>query len=451
MIKLFIYYSSYFFVALALAHLCFQRKYHAVDALFVIGVLLVPIGKLFYLPIPGMVSVKAAFIYTGVIGSVILLIRLIEGIPRAVLFPILFTVPILLSVVFLDRAMQGVFLSSGGGNNGTAFLRLISIFLSTIYCCYVIDHIRASETGYHDVARYYVIATLFATAIGALIFYGLFIGQLSMADVTPISVGRPHVIGGKIFRFNPGANVNEFGEIIGYALLMLRWTQWRTSIKTLAALVLLFAEFLGLTRGAWVGLFAAYLVYTLFTEGRLRKRMLTAAAFAIAVVVIIALSWSDFRQLLLSRMQLSAGAGGHERIRSVTAAIGVITSSMLRLLFGAGWAADVYSNRFGLADVGQIHDVPTMILFNTGIVGTSIYIVLLYLVFRFVYQNSNENRGILLSILTFMITVSLFEHNFFHVQTWLMLGVVIGMAQRSAYQSQSPLRIGSQPPEAVHG
>ena len=433
MLKSIIYFSSYFFVLFVILRLSLNKQRRMSDVLFLIGVSLIPIGKLFYLPIPGLVSVKAAFIFTSVVGGTSLLLSFIKGAQRFALLPFIFCIPALLSLIFLYPPSQASFVAAPAdvAEGGSTLLRLISVFLTSAYCSYTIVYVSKNDGAERDIATYYIVATLFATVIGAFIFYGIFFGQLSRADVVPVSVQEVHIVG-RLFRFNPGANVNEFGQIVGYALLMLRWTGWRTHWKLLAAVLLLIAETLSLTRGAWVGLVVAYLLYAVFTDSKQRTRLIVTGGLAFALVLVVALNWHLLDAVLASRTSLGASAGGNARLVTASAVIQALTSSPLRLFFGFGWSADIFSSSFGFGDISYIHSVPLMMLFDTGIVGVAICLVAFVAIGRFVYANIRQDFDIIIGLMSFMFTVSLFEHNFFHVQTWLIVGLVMGMALRSS-------------------
>lgn len=431
MLKDIIYFSSYVFVLLLLVSLNISSKRRTSEVFFILGVCLVPIGKLFYMPLPGFVSIKAAFVYAAVVGGVTFLLSWLRGIDRFALVPFVFLVPILLSIMFMAPQFYGAFLSSpDGSGNGTIMLRLVSIAITSMYAAAVLIHVSTNPNAVRDVAVYYVGASLFATAVGAIMFYGIFVGQLTIVDITPVTVDEPH-ISGRFFRFNPGANVNEFGQVVGYALLMLRWTGWKPWIKFFAAIALLGAEFLSLTRGAWLATVVAYVVFALLSRPTERARFIVGGTVIAAIFLAVVLNIDFLNDIIATRTSISAGAGGEDRLRSAAALYDALTSSPMRLVFGYGWTADVFAASYGFG-FAYIHNVPLMMLFDTGLLGVSIYLVTLITLGRFVFGNiAEEDRNIVAALITFMFTVSLLEHNFFHVQTWLIIGLILGMAFRA--------------------
>jgi hypothetical protein len=56
------------------------------------------------------------------------------------------------------------------------------------------------------------------------------------------------------------------------------------------------------------------------------------------------------------------------------------------------------------------------------------YLVLFAVVFKILYSKLGNDRPVAFSIMTFMLAVSMLQHNFYHVQTWLMLGLLLGYA-----------------------
>ena len=430
MLKDFIFYSSYGFILLFSLLLMRGRKRRAEDVL--IGVALLTIGKLFYLPFLNLVSVKAGFIFTTIVGSISLLISFIKGVDKFLFVPFILVLPALLSIVFLYPISQSMFVAaaSNATSAGSPLLRIISILFTSIYCAYVINYVSTRKNGQRDTALSYVVATLFATFIGGFMTYGLFTGDLTKDALVPVSVEEIHMAG-RLFRFNPGASVNEFGEIAGYSVFMLRWTGWRTATKISVAAILMGAIFMSLTRGAWVGLVVGYMVYAMFSEPKQRTRIFLAAGMLIGVLLVVTLSNDLLRALLISRTSLGDSPGGNDRLNTAAAIFEAMTRTPLRSLFGYGWAADIFSPNYGFPDIGYIHSVPLMFLFDTGLVGVAICAMTFYALGRFILARVRKDLDIFAGIIAFMFTVSMFEHIFFHVQTWLMLGLLLGIALRS--------------------
>jgi hypothetical protein len=318
-------------------------------------------------------------------------------------------------------------------------MRVVSVAFTSIYCAYVLLYTAKHKSAEREIATYYVMATVFATFIGIFIAYGLFVGQLNREDVMPVSVEDVHMAG-RIYRFNPGASVNEFGEIIGYAIFMLRWTGWKTTRKMLVAGFLLMAEFLSLTRGAWLGLAVGYSVYALYTRKEHRIRLLAAGGVLFLILMAIVASSDELLYLLLSRTSDFVNTpGGSDRINTAGAVFDAVTTSPTRLLFGYGWAADIFSGDYGFDKIGYIHSVPLMFLFDTGLVGVLFCSVVFYVLGKFVYTHAGKNRDIFAGMIAFMFTVSMVEHIFFHIQSWLIFGLMLGVAFRSQREARTKL------------
>jgi O-antigen ligase len=441
------FFSTYFFFAAVLAVLMIRRGTRPESVLFLAGISLIPVGKLFYLPVPGLTSVGMSFVYTSLLAIAAMTLAMIRGIPRGVLLPLVFFLPVMLSLLFLSSTSQEWFLSpsAASGTSETGILRVISVLLITIFSTYCAYYTLENADARRDVAVYFIVATLFATAVGAVIFYGVFIGVFDMVNLQPIS-RDVHIVDNKIYRFNPGANVNEFGQIIGYALLMLRWTQWKTWLKMIIVAVLLIADFLTLTRAAWLALFVAYFVFFLFSPARTRAILAITAAVGLGLIVIVAFAFDVLTPLLQSRTALSGGVSGDERIASVFGALQTLIDEPFRLLFGLGWAADMYGNLQGLG-TNYIHNVPLMILFDTGIFGFMICLIAFAVFFRFVMAQPKQDRAVPLAMMAFMFTISLMHHNFYHVQTWMIFGVLLGDAMRAVRAEAQPappqIRVGA--------
>jgi O-antigen ligase len=289
------------------------------------------------------------------------------------------------------------------------------------------------------IASYYIVGTLFATAIGAVIFYGVFIGEFNVDNLQPIT-RDVHIIGNKIFRFNPGANVDEFGEIIGYALLMLPWTGWKNWVKAIVIPGLLIADFLTLTRGAWLALIAAYFVLFLYSPARTRAILGVTAIVGIGSILIVAFTFDVLTPLLQTRTQFSAGVSGDDRLASVNGALDTLLADPFRFFFGMGWAADLYGKDQGLG-TSYIHNVPLMMLFDTGLFGILICLVVFAVFFRFIIARPAHDQAIPMALMAFMLTISATQHNFYHVQTWMIFGLILGDSLRAVRDQSRTLTL----------
>jgi hypothetical protein len=440
MLKYIIYYASYFFMAYVVWGLVKGKNRPAGDVLFLVGVALVPLGKLFYIPFTGLVSVTAAFIFTTIIGGGTLLVSFIKGVPRYVFVPFMSIIPALLSIIFLYAPSQSMFVqaSANAASAGSPLLRIVSIFFTSVYCAWVVIYVSQRKNGYKLLAKYYVMGTLFATLVGVFIAYGIFFGILDKPDLMPVAVEDIHMAG-RIYRFNPGASVNEFGEIIGYAIFMLRWTGWTTTRKMVAAIVLILALFFSLTRGAWLGMVVGYLAYAAFSSRAQRKNILLAAAGVIVVLLAVVLSSDELTFLLVSRTSFGYSPGSDDRLNTASAVFDAITRTPVRMLFGYGWAADIFSPNYGFDRIGYIHSVPLMFLFDTGAVGVAFCCAIFFAFGRFAYANIRKDLDIYAGLIVFMFIVSTVEHIFFHVQTWLIFGLLIGLAFKAAEERKQEL------------
>ena len=102
----------------------------------------------------------------------------------------------------------------------------------------------------------------------------------------------------------------------------------------------------------------------------------------------------------------------------------------MRMLFGYGWSADIFSVNYGFTKIGYIHGVPLMFLFDTGMIGVTMCALIFYVYGRFVYASAPEDRDIIAGMMVCMFVISAVEHIFFHVQTWLIFGLILGIAFR---------------------
>ena len=449
MLKLIIYYSSYFFVLYVVLRLAKDRKRPVGDLLFLAGVTLIPLGKLFYIPFTGLISITAAFIFTTIVSGTSSLASFIKGVPRFAFVPFMAVLPALFSIVFLYSPSQSIWVqaSDNASSAGSPLLRIVSIFLTCIYCSYVALYVYKNENSQKEIATYFVGATLFATFIGCFIAYSLFFGLLDKADIMPVSVEDVHMAG-RIYRFNPGASVNEFGELIGYSIFMLRWTGWSNKWKMIAGGVLLLAMFFSLTRGAWLGLTVGYCAYALFSNRSQQKNVFLAAGILVVLLLLVVSTSDELSYLFASRTSLGESPGGDDRLNTAAAVFKALNATPIRALFGYGWAADIFSLDYGFEKIGYIHSVPLMFLFDTGLVGVGFCSAVFIIFGRFVYANVREDLDIYVGLVVFMFTVSMVEHIFFHVQTWLIFGLLIGIAFKASHANRvrhAALSIKQQP------
>ena len=441
MLRYIIYYSSYLFMLYVFFRLSMDRKRTAADVVFLVGVALVPLGKLFYIPFTGLVSVTMGFVFTTMASCLTMLIVFIRGVERFAFVPFIILLPAFFSIIFLYGPSQSGFVTAmaNASSAGSPLIRILSVFFTCIYCSYVLVYVSRNENGRKDLANYFVLGTLFATFIGVFISYSLFTGALGPQDIMPVSVEDVH-LAGRIYRFNPGSSVNEFGEKIGYAIFMLRWTGWQNKRKMAAAGVLLIALFFSLTRGAWLGMVTGFVAYTMFAPKSQRTQIFVAAGCLMAFLLVIIASSAELSYLLASRTSFQNSPGSDDRLNTAYAIFAALEASPLRMLFGFGWAADIFSGNYGFEKVGYIHSVPLMFLFDTGIIGVLICAALFVVMGRFVYANVRKDIDIIAGIVVFMFTVSAVEHLFFHVQTWLMFGLIMGIALRASRENAAVRR-----------
>jgi hypothetical protein len=425
MIKYTVYFLSYFYIMyIFLSHLIFKKKISPQEFFILLGVALTPIGKLFYLPVPGLDSVKMSFIYFSLTSSLFLLLKGFSGIKLKILFPFFFLIPPVLSIVLIDSSLGAWFMTRNPltGAGDTPLLRVVSVFFlagTASYCAY---YIAERPEFAKNIATMYVASTLFASFVGSIIYYGLVTGQLTIPDIEPISL-QVH-FGGITYRFNPGANVNEFGQIAGYAIILLKWVPWGSSRKALALIILMIAEFLALTRGAWVALICSYAGMILITDQRTRRIIIVLTSLALVAFAIAAVNSDYIGHLIATRTATESNISVDERLYDLGLALDELNQNWVRLLFGFGWSADFWGMFYGYGFDEQ-HDVPAMILFDTGIIGLSIYLVILTMMLVKSFTNT-ATRDVCVGLLIFYCAASATEHNFYHTQTWVMFGLIVG-------------------------
>lgn len=401
-----------------------ENNFSVLEKLLIFSVALIPLGKLIYLPIPGMYGLKFSFIF----GSVLAFFWFMYvGVKKRtwLLFITLFF-PIL-SLIYIQNYDWILLYQLSVDQKDSSLLRLFSYIGLLLYCATIYTAILKNKNIYIRFADYYVIGTVLASIVGVYIFYFVLNGTYTSIDLEPVSAGV-HVVNMSnvsIYRFNPGANVNEFSMILAYAIFLLPFTSFSTKTKILLVVIFLLLEFATLTRASWLALLLASFI-SLFFLSNLRRNLayvFWASLVFIFIFSIVYHSSEQVRILFETRTSFDVGASGVERLEKFSNVFLSISDSMFRILFGFGWSTNMY-----------VHNVYLQLWYEIGLFGLVVFIVSLTLFIKNVfYIHKGVWKSALIACIVFLAFVSLMHHTFYHMQTWFILAFVAGLSTNLRY------------------
>ena len=285
--------------------------------------------------------------------------------------------------------------------------------------------------------------------VASVLFALLAIGTAISADLRRATLAEDQ---------NPNALARALGVgllMVPYLLGQLRPTRWRIAI-VLAACVLGLAILFTGSRGAWVGLIAAFGLTWFLCRGKLVK-LRSAVAVAIALVVGIAGlyyvgvldEWMVQRIITLPSIEATHGGAGRTNIWAVGWEMVKANS-----LVGVGLGnfpvrfedyIDVAGMRgaYGVYPGRDPHNVFLSLQAELGIVGLVIFLTFLWAIFRSLLPYRHDSRAIvgilLLSFMVFSgITITIQYRKFF----WLALGLAAGIPKVMGYEQQSSCSSG---------
>jgi hypothetical protein len=379
---------------------------------------LVPVGKLVYFNVPGLMGFKFSFLIWSVaclvaFGSWIALKRFSSQ--RLLVFLIFLFFPVMSLILRGDYG--DLLYYSADGQNDSLGARIASLIFLMMFAVAVYDLCR--RQGYEVVVRAFVDGVIMAAVIGCVIFVLVYAGFIGVAELEPISADT-HIVG-LVYRFNPGGNVNEFGLISIYALMLVRMAYPSIAGAKQHAVygLLLFALFFSLTRAAWLA-YAGALAAMAVVSGRGRKALIIAvSSFAVFVFIVYQLN-DEFANIVATRFAFEGGASGDERLDKVADAFLSNSVPTWEIIFGHGWATNLY-----------LHSVPLQLIYETGLAG---YLLtssaMAWAVIKLIMRSRRDVPGALalLGCLTAFSIDSVLHHTLYNMQTWVIAGLTLYIA-----------------------
>lgn len=382
------------------------------------SVALIPLGKLVYMPISGFSGLKFSFLFATLTALFWVLFRGVRKDQLILLVPLI--IP-LLSILYIENHDWILFYQLNESQKESSLVRLITITILLVYSAVVYSALVENKKLIGLFSEYFILGTIVATYIGVFIAFFVYQGVFTEIDLDPISAGV-HIVnisGIPFYRFNPGANVNEFSMILAFAIFLIPFTDFTKNKKFILVLIFLLFEFATLTRASWLALMIALSIslFLIPNSKIIVRSMLSLFVFLLIFVVLVILS-DEVRYLVESRLSLDIGASGHERLEKFEYVFNRVSESIFRLLFGFGWATNMY-----------VHNIYLQLLYEIGIVGLTAFIIsILFNLRHLFFIKKSLLKASLFSMVIFISIVSFMHHNLYHIQTWFILGFVAAVA-----------------------
>lgn len=387
----------------------------------------IPLGKLLFFHYSGLIGLKITFFLWALIAPTLFIIYFLNQAIKLRYFLIFCLIGFFpfLSLGFLNEPAW-LFIYNLDGQTDSLLLRYFSLCVLILFMLSVFDF--CETFGARPLIRAFVDGVVTSSLIGVIIFALVYFGWIGAIDLMPISADT-HIVS-SVYRFNPGANVNEFGIMAVYALFLIRQAYPTRSTGQLLPIYILlfFAIFFSLTRAAWLAYIFA-LSISLLISRRNRLYVLSSAFFASIFVWLIYLINDDFNYLVTSRFAFEGGASGNERIEKIVTAFFTGNISVTNFLFGNGWATNLY-----------LHSVPLQLIYEIGFIGfLFISLLLVFLLIKLATRTyrGNIKTGAALSCVCAFLAFSAFHHTIYHMQSWFIMGLAIFFANQSTDRSSS--------------
>ena len=323
------------------------------------------------------------------------------------------------------EAVSGYHVGETGTRNSILIrLLFLASFLTTVVA--VSSICRRNPKVCLDLWHWFTKGTIAASLIGIAIFALVAVGKINYDWLDSVSAGY-HVVevaGLDFYRFNPGANVNQFGKYAAIALAYTVGVRLNIPFRRVATAILIFALIAALGRSAWVGVVVA--LGAVAVHARLTKTTLGALVLGIAVTAIALSAFCIFvpesvQEMIATRLVMSPGPGGSERIIKVTHVLNsLMEADLFTIFFGFGWGTNLY-----------VHSVPFQILYETGLIGFILgTCALAHLWWKLHIQHRGVSRHLtfLRAILAIITIDMLLQHSIYHLSTWLVIASVLAYA-----------------------
>lgn len=359
----------------------------------------IPYGKMIYVPIFSNAA-NGKLSYLLVIVTVLIVFRKNILKDSVFIFSFLF---LYLGALYYGNPVSQDLRGLEGLNTLYRVTIFLLFFLFTLSIIYYTDIKKIRKLAF-----VYIQGTLFTTIVGLVMFYMIFQGLVSENDLKIFIVaGDIHIVG-NFFRFNPGSNVNEFSQILVYAIILLFYFESKLMFN-----IILFhlALLMTLTRFSWIGYLIALFGFNI------KKAVIFIFILVVSILCIYMLVDDNIRLIIESRFALDMGASGDDRIGKFLYVYESLSNNIFRLLFGYGFSTNLY-----------VHSVYLQLLYEIGIIGLLIISMLLYKYF-FRYINNRYS----LAIFIFIIVESIAHHILYLSETWFAIAMMVLISKKIKY------------------
>ena len=408
-----------------------------------LSVLAVPLGKLIYLPGTGGSGITAAAMLLPIATLGYILKRRFSY--QITIIPLAMFILAVLSLVSLDDlAMLGVYnyreisgyYSGETGTRDSVLGRLVFLVALLVTYIAVVAMAKENRLAILRLWMWFTRGVVIASVAGVAIFAGIAYRVFDAGAISGISA-HSHIVQTGAFdfyRFNPGANVNQFGKYAAIGLAFTLLIQGPYKFRSSVICLLGFALVASLTRSAWLGfLLGLFSVAVHMPSFRKQLGVMLSAGIALVGITASVFVFVPDSVLIMvgQRLDFSPGAGGSERLIKVEHVLHTIANAgLVTQLFGNGWATNLY-----------VHSVPFQLLYEVGIVGFVLgTLVMIGLWWRLHYKFAFSEPYLNFLRVAFTVTTidMLLQHSLYHPSTWLVLASVAAYSGRRSVESKGP-------------
>lgn len=210
-----------------------------------------------------------------------------------------------------------------------------------------------------------------------------------------------------------------FARLIPFVFLFKK----KRLLPSVLLMILVYFVILGSKRGTLIAAIGGVIIfaYYQFTIGD-KKHKIKDYIIGFAFIVILGYFFIDFymsNEYLLDRMteMFEGKSSGRDTIFSNLFNTWYGSDTIYRVLFGYGFGSSLY-----LSGTGNIaHNDFLELLSNFGLVGLTLYIILLYQVYKYIVDNRNnkQNRMLMLASITIWILIGLTARSYYAMDGYL--------------------------------
>ena len=205
-----------------------------------------------------------------------------------------------------------------------------------------------------------------------------------------------------------------FARLIPFVFLFKN----KRMISSASLMLLVYFVILGSKRGTLIAAIAGAVIFAYYQLSISDKKH-KVRDYIIGGIFVIVLGYFLINEYLLSRMTdlMEGNSSGRDTIFSNLLKSWYNSDSYVNLFFGFGFGSSLY-----LSGTGNIaHNDFLEILSNFGIIGLSLYLLLLYQVFKYIFDKSNnkQHRMLMLASISVWILIGLTARSYYAMDSYL--------------------------------